>query len=134
MTGIPLALRLVHLVLALLYIAACDRRGEGGNAEATKQEAAPVEVTVMVVEPQNLPVTFEAVGQTEGSREVEVRARVGGILLRRAYTEGNFVKQGTLLFKIDPAPYEAAVMKPRVRFVTRPTSTVTSTRVTRLTT
>jgi membrane fusion protein (multidrug efflux system) len=110
-TGIPPALRFIHLALVLLFIVGCGRRGESGNADATKQEAAPVEVTVMVIEPQNLPVTFDAVGQTEGSREVEVRARVGGILLRRAYTEGNFVKQGTLLFKIDPAPYEAALMK-----------------------
>lgn len=50
---------------------------------------------------KTLPVTFEAVGQTEGSREVEVRAREGGIVLRRLYTEGSWVKRGTLLFKID---------------------------------
>jgi membrane fusion protein, multidrug efflux system len=68
-------------------------------------------VTAITIEPRTLPVTFEAVGQTEGSREVEVRSRVGGILLRRFYTEGSWVKRGTPLFKIDPAPYEAALNK-----------------------
>jgi hypothetical protein len=68
----------------------------------------------VTIEPKTISLTFKAVGQTQGSREVEVRARVGRILLRRFYTEGAFVKQGTLLFKIDPvkidpAPYQAAL-------------------------
>lgn len=65
----------------------------------------------MTVSPHTLPLTFEAVGQTAGSRDVEVRARVGGILLERLYTEGEFVKQGTVLFKSDPAQYQAALSK-----------------------
>jgi membrane fusion protein (multidrug efflux system) len=48
-------------------------------------------------------------GQTAGSREVEVRARVGGILLRRNYEEGGRVRQNDLMFEIDPAPYQAAL-------------------------
>ena len=48
-------------------------------------------------------------GQTAGSREVEVRARVGGILLHRNYEEGGRVRQGDLMFEIDPAPYQAAL-------------------------
>jgi membrane fusion protein (multidrug efflux system) len=66
---------------------------------------------VVTISPKTLPVKFEAVGQTEGSREVEVRDRVGGILLRRYYSAGTVVKQGTLLFKIDPAPYQVALNK-----------------------
>jgi membrane fusion protein (multidrug efflux system) len=94
-------------MLILLALAGCGRQGESqGN---NKQQAQPAEVTVLTVAPKTIPVTFEAVGQTEGSREVEVRARVGGILLRRFYNEGEFVKQGTLLYKIDPAPYQAAL-------------------------
>ncbi|RXZ44072.1 efflux RND transporter periplasmic adaptor subunit [Crenobacter cavernae] len=58
---------------------------------------------------KDVPVPFEFVGQTAGSREVEVRARVGGILLKRAYTEGKSVKQGDLLFQIDPAQFQAAL-------------------------
>jgi membrane fusion protein (multidrug efflux system) len=70
-----------------------------------------MEVSVTTVSPRALPVSFDAVGQTAGSREVEVRARVGGILQEQLYTEGAWVKAGTVLFKIDPAPYQAALSR-----------------------
>jgi membrane fusion protein (multidrug efflux system) len=111
--------RLLRLALAILIsltslaLSGCDREGQSVNSAAGKKtEAAPApEVNAITIAPKTLPVTFEAVGQTEGSREVEVRSRVGGILLRRFYTEGSWVKRGTPLFKIDPAPYEAALNK-----------------------
>src|SRR5687767_12150004 len=71
----------------------------------------PSEVTVMTAAPQSIPVTFEYVGQTAGSREVEVRARVTGILLSRNFTEGSRVKKGQSLFTIDPKPFEAALAR-----------------------
>ena len=113
-TSSPGFLRLVLAIFFSLTLAVggCDREGESGNSEtAKKTEAAPAEVNAVTIVPKTLPVTFEAVGQTEGSREVEVRSRVGGILLRRLYTEGSWVNRGTLLFKIDAAPYEAALNK-----------------------
>ncbi len=111
--------RLLRLVLAILIsltslaVSGCDRDDQNVNSDAGKnsQAAPPAEGSVITIEPKTLPLTFEAVGQTEGSREVEVRARVGGILLRRFYTEGSWVKHGTPLFKIDPASYEAALNK-----------------------
>jgi membrane fusion protein (multidrug efflux system) len=63
------------------------------------------------VQPQTLPVTLEYTAQTAGSREVEVRARVTGILLKRNFTEGGPVKQGQSLFTIDAAPFEAAAAR-----------------------
>ncbi|UJB34250.1 efflux RND transporter periplasmic adaptor subunit [Chromobacterium sp. Beijing] len=69
----------------------------------------PVPVGVIEITPSDVPVSFEFVGQAAGSREVEVRARVGGILLKRAYTEGKPVKQGDLLFQIDPEPLKATL-------------------------
>ena len=69
------------------------------------------EVTVVTVQPKSMPLTFEYVGQTAGSREVEVRARVTGILLKRNFEEGAWVKQGQSLFSIDPAPYEATAAR-----------------------
>ncbi|MCS3803309.1 membrane fusion protein (multidrug efflux system) [Chromobacterium alkanivorans] len=69
----------------------------------------PVPVGVIEIAPTDVPVSFEFVGQAAGSREVEVRARVGGILLKRAYTEGKPVKQGDLLFQIDPEPLKATL-------------------------
>jgi hypothetical protein len=73
----------------------CDRQSRSGNLETAKktQAAPPAEVSVVTISPKTLPVKFEAFGQTEGSREVEVRARVGGILLRRYYSEGTVVSR-----------------------------------------
>lgn len=69
----------------------------------------PAPVSVMTVSPRTVPVSYTYVGQTEGSREVEVRAQVGGILLQRHYQEGSTVKAGSTLFTIDPASYRATL-------------------------
>ena len=71
----------------------------------------PAEVNAVTVAPQSLPVHFEYVGQTVGSREVEVRARVTGILVSRNFKEGEPVKKGQSLFTIDPAPFQAAAAR-----------------------
>lgn len=62
----------------------------------------------MRMELQRVPVSVDTVGQAEGSREVEIRARVPGILEKRIYTEGTPVKAGQTLFAIDRAQYEIA--------------------------
>ncbi|MBP7580410.1 MAG: biotin/lipoyl-binding protein, partial [Vogesella sp.] len=69
----------------------------------------PMPVSVKTMQAADVPLVSEYVAQTSGSREVEVRARVSGILQSRAYTEGSTVKAGDLLFQIDAAPYQAAV-------------------------
>jgi membrane fusion protein (multidrug efflux system) len=96
---------------AVLLLAGCGK----GNDDAAKKKgaaAAPppaIPVAVKQVQPQRIPITLETVGQAEGSREVEVRARVSGIVERRLYTEGAPVKAGAVLFLIDRAPYDIAV-------------------------
>ena len=84
-----------------------------GCEPAAKPPAGPppAAVTAVVVEPREIPVTFEYVGQTAGYREVEVRARVNGIMLTRNYREGTPVKRGQSLFTIDPAPFRVAVAR-----------------------
>ena len=67
------------------------------------------EVTTVSAKPEPIEVSFEYVGQTEGSLEVEVRGRVTGIVLRRYYDEGKAVKAGAPLFQIDPASFEVAL-------------------------
>jgi len=69
----------------------------------------PPAVTVETVATATVPVTFEYPARVEASREVEVRARVGGILLERDFTEGARVAQGDVLVRIDRRPYEAEV-------------------------
>ncbi len=102
--------RLLALASAVLLLAGC-----GGNDDASKNGPGgagappPMPVTVVNVQPQRVPIALEAVGQAEGSREVEVRARVSGILEKRVYDEGAPVQAGAVLFSIDRAPYEIAV-------------------------
>jgi len=69
----------------------------------------PAEVTTEVAALHNFPIAFEYVGQTLGSKDVEVRARVTGIIEKRLYQEGAPVKAGQPLFIIDPKPYAAQV-------------------------
>ncbi|MEL4374491.1 efflux RND transporter periplasmic adaptor subunit [Brucella cytisi] len=71
----------------------------------------PPQVSVTVVEPHDVPVTYEYAARISAYRDVQVRARVGGILLHRNFIEGTEVKAGDVLFEIDPAPYEAELEK-----------------------
>lgn len=69
----------------------------------------PLAVTVMPIKLGDLDQSALAPGQIEGVREVEIRVRVTGILQAVDYREGGKVKAGDILFRIDPAPYEAAL-------------------------
>ena len=82
--------------------------GNGGQA-AVDPSMMAMPVTVMAAQPQQVPVMVEAVGQAEGSKQVEVRARVSGILTRQLYKEGDRVKAGAPLFTIDPVSYDIAL-------------------------
>jgi membrane fusion protein, multidrug efflux system len=96
---------LFRLLLSLpvfVWLAAC-----GGHGEQSAQQ--PIPVTTRQVEPRSVPIVLEAVGRTEGSKEVEIRARVSGIVQKRLYDEGSFVRAGTPLFQIERAPFEIAL-------------------------
>jgi membrane fusion protein (multidrug efflux system) len=94
----------ITALAAVLLVASCGQQQHGGF-----HGFPPAQVTTLVLQPKSLPVTYEYVGQTLGSKEVEVRARVGGILEKRLYTEGGWVKAGQPMFLIDPKPLEAQV-------------------------
>jgi membrane fusion protein (multidrug efflux system) len=102
--------KLMHVaaVATLALVATgCGKHGEQGGAPP------PPEVAVAEVTRGNVPTLLEYTGRAAGSREVEVRARVSGILLERRYEEGSAVRQGELLFRIDPEPYRAAAAQAR---------------------
>ena len=61
----------------------------------------------MTVTPTTIPYTPTFVAQTESSRQVNIVARVSGFLERIAYQEGDLVKQGQLMFTLDPKPFQA---------------------------
>lgn len=91
----------VCLCLLALGLAACE-----GEQPAPAEPPRP-SVVVGTVSREAVPVTLSYSARTAGSREVEVRARVRGILLERLYREGTRVKEGQQMFRIDPAPFEA---------------------------
>lgn len=88
----------------LLMLPACKEDSGQNNMEPQ----IPV-VGAVRLEPQNVPLSFEFSARAQGSKETEVRARVGGILLKRNYVEGSAVKEGDILFEIDPDQYQVAL-------------------------
>ncbi len=101
---------------AIYYFTQKKPDGQAAGAGAAQMQMPPAPVTVIEVESKDLPLNLEYAGRTAGSKEVEIRARVGGILIKRSYTEGQAVKAGQLLFKIDPAPFEAAFSQAQAKF------------------
>lgn len=109
----------IIVLLLVLAVAAYALRGvffsgpPGGHAGM--HQMPPATVTVHEVAVEDIPLSFEYAGRTAGSREVEIRARVSGILRKREYTEGQAVKQGKVLFRIDPSPFEASQQAAQAR-------------------
>jgi membrane fusion protein (multidrug efflux system) len=102
------------LLCTALVLGACNKGGAGdAKAQGAGGAPPPLPVTVIAVAAKKVPISLEAVGQAEGSREVEIRGRVSGIVLHRLYEEGASVAAGQTLFVIDPAPYELAVQDAR---------------------
>jgi membrane fusion protein, multidrug efflux system len=95
------ALPVAALALAAL-LAGCGQGQQGGH-----MGFPPAQVATLTVVPRTLPVSWEYVGQTTGSKDVEVRARVTGILEKKLYQEGTAVKPGQPLFEIDRKPLAA---------------------------
>ncbi|MDQ1080645.1 efflux RND transporter periplasmic adaptor subunit [Pseudoroseomonas cervicalis] len=95
--------RRLALFLPLLLVAC------GETAAPPEAAPPPARVGVVEVRPQPTPIAFDYGGRVTAVRQTEVRARVAGILLERSYTEGAAVEAGAVLFRIDPARYQAAV-------------------------
>jgi membrane fusion protein (multidrug efflux system) len=89
-------------LIAVLAVAACEK-----NAAPKAKEA--VEVGVATIEARPLRVITELPGRTSAFLNAQVRARVDGIVLQRVFEEGADVRAGELLFRIDPAPYQASL-------------------------
>jgi len=73
------------------------------------QPPALPEVEVLQVQQEDVPVIHEWIGTLDGLVNADVRAQVTGYLLKQGYQEGAFVKQGQLLFQVDPRPFQAAL-------------------------
>ncbi|MFN4325101.1 MAG: efflux RND transporter periplasmic adaptor subunit [Azonexus sp.] len=102
---------LVSALFGALATAGCS----GDKPAGGPPPQGPMPVSVIEMQPQKVPTSIEIMAQTEGARETEVRARVGGILVKRLYQEGEAVKAGQPLFQIDRAPYEIALAEARAK-------------------
>src|ERR1041385_769580 len=86
-----------------LWLTACGKKGANGPAPP------PPEVSVVTVASERVDRTTELPGRINSVREAQVRARATGILLKRLFEEGSNVKEGEVLFEIDPAPLQASL-------------------------
>ncbi|HEX4823020.1 MAG TPA: efflux RND transporter periplasmic adaptor subunit [Candidatus Polarisedimenticolaceae bacterium] len=94
-------LKKATVIATLVVCAACAKKTDA-------PPAAPPEVLVAPVVQQDVPVVKEWIGTLQGSVDAQIRPKVQGYLMRRAYNEGSFVRQGAVLFEIDARQFQAA--------------------------
>jgi len=93
-------------LLVAVCLSGCEKKAPAGPPQMP-----PAAVSVLPVLSEPVNVTHELQGRISAIRTAEVRARVSGILLQQTFVEGSEVKAGNVLFKIDPAPLEAALAR-----------------------
>src|SRR5580693_1555907 len=94
----------------LTFLTACATLLIGTACGHISQVAAapkPFEVLVADVQQKDIPLYREWIGTVDGFVNAEIKAQVTGYLVKQEYTEGSFVRQGQLLFQIDPRPFQA---------------------------
>ena len=97
--------RLFSLLAGAALIAGGCRQSQ---APQSAQAAGPVEVAVVTVHAERVVLTTELPGRTAPYLVAEVRPQVNGLIQERKFVEGSTVQAGSLLYQIDPAPYQAA--------------------------
>ncbi|HQV07987.1 MAG TPA: efflux RND transporter periplasmic adaptor subunit [Thauera sp.] len=104
----PLFRSAAAVALSALFLAACSGGKEQGGAPGAGGPPPPPAVTVMTLKTESVPMVAELPGRTTSFLIAELRPQVTGIVTERAFNEGSEVKAGQVLYRIDPAPYQAA--------------------------
>lgn len=99
----------VHRLTTAFSVATAIALAGCGKGQQAPQQMPPPEVGVVVAKAEAVPLRQDMVGRLSALRSADVRARVAGILQKRVYTEGSDVKEGELMFQIDPAPLRATL-------------------------
>ncbi|HEZ4502900.1 TPA: multidrug efflux RND transporter periplasmic adaptor subunit MtrC [Neisseria meningitidis] len=99
-----------------LALSSCGKGGDAaqGGQPAGREAPAPV-VGVVTVHPQTVALTVELPGRLESLRTADVRAQVGGIIQKRLFQEGSYVRAGQPLYQIDSSTYEASLESARAQ-------------------
>lgn len=116
MTYPEILLQMLRAAVVMIWafgFLACNSKNEPLEAQAGIPSRPPPEVTVITAQPGTVPMTLEYNGKITGIRDIEVRARVTGILAKRNYVEGAPVAAGSSLFTIDPDPFQVALARTR---------------------
>ena len=92
-------------VLAILFISGCSKEEQ----QQIKKELPPLEVNIITVKKESVPIWEKITGKTRASSLQDVRARISGILEKRYFKDGQNVKKGQKLFKIEQAEYISAL-------------------------
>lgn len=102
-----------------LALSSCGKGGDAaqGGQPAGREAPAPV-VGVVTVHPQTVALTVELPGRLESLRTADVRAQVGGIIQKRLFQEGSYVRAGQPLYQIDSSTYEASLESARAQLAT----------------
>ncbi|HGO7143121.1 TPA: multidrug efflux RND transporter periplasmic adaptor subunit MtrC [Neisseria meningitidis] len=114
------AMRAAALAAAVaLVLSSCGKGGDAaqGGQPAGREAPAPV-VGVVTVHPQTVALTVELLGRLESLRTADVRAQVGGIIQKRLFQEGSYVRAGQPLYQIDSSTYEAGLESARAQLAT----------------
>lgn len=104
----PLFRSAAAVALSALFLAACSGGKEQGGAPGAGGPPPAPAVTVMTLKTESVPMVAELPGRTTSFLIAELRPQVTGIVTERAFNEGSEVKAGQVLYRIDPAPYQAA--------------------------
>jgi membrane fusion protein (multidrug efflux system) len=111
MTALLRSTPLAAILFALFNLSGCSDQISSAHAQAGAPP--PPEVSIVTATPERITLSNELPGRLEATRVAEVRARVAGIVTKRVFREGSEVKAGDVLYRIDPAPFQAAVNSAR---------------------
>ncbi len=92
------------LLIGILILGGCGQQG----TQRGSSQIGPPEVAIVKIQPRRLVITTELTGRTSARLIAEVRPQVSGIIQKRLFKEGSDVKAGDILYRIDPAPFQAA--------------------------
>ena len=107
-------MRNIYLYFVIFLLISCNKSNPG--VEKSNHDFA-IPVSVKSVKSTSIPIYVEVVAQTEGAKEIEVRSRVGGIVIKRLYNEGDKIQAGQPMFLIDTMPFQLALEQAQASFL-----------------